>query len=52
LEWSREDHYLFPPEFRAVVRQLVRGHHSAASTLNMLPMDMLEQVVRELAKRV
>jgi hypothetical protein len=43
--WSREEHHLFPAEFRAVVRQLVRGHYSATSILNTVPMDVLELVV-------
>jgi hypothetical protein len=49
LHWSREEHHLFPAEFRAVVRQLVRGHYSAVSILNTLSMDVLELVIRELA---
>jgi hypothetical protein len=48
--WSRDDHHLFPVEFRAVVRQLVRGHYSAASILNTLPMDVLELVFTHLAR--
>jgi hypothetical protein len=48
-EWSREAHHLFPAEFRAVVRQLVRGHYSAASVLSTLPMDVLELVFAQLA---
>jgi hypothetical protein len=47
--WSREEHHLFPAEFRAVVRQLVRCHYSAASVLNTLPMDVLELVFTHLA---
>jgi hypothetical protein len=47
--WSREQHSLWPAEFQAVVRQLVRGHYSEASVLNMLPMDVLELVIRRLA---
>jgi hypothetical protein len=31
------------------VWQLVRGHYSAASVLNMLPMDVLELVIAYLA---
>jgi hypothetical protein len=50
LVWSREEHHLFPAEFRAVVRQLVRGHYSAASILNTLPMDVLELVIAHLAR--
>jgi hypothetical protein len=46
LHWSREEHHLFPAEFRAAVRQLVRGHYSATSILNSLPMDVLELVFR------
>jgi hypothetical protein len=49
-EWSREEHHLFPAEFRAVVRQLVRGHYSAASMLSTLPMDVLELVIAHLAR--
>jgi hypothetical protein len=49
LHWSREEHHLFPAEFRAAVRQLVRGQHSAASVLNTLPMDVLELVIAHLA---
>jgi hypothetical protein len=48
--WSREEHHLFPAEFRAVVRQLVRGHYSTASILNTLPMDVLELVIGHLAR--
>jgi hypothetical protein len=48
--WSREEHHLFPAGFRAVVRQLVRGHYSAASILNTLPMDVLELVIAHLAR--
>jgi hypothetical protein len=48
--WSREEHHMFPAEFRAVVRQLVRGHYSAASVLNTLPMDVLELVIAHLAR--
>jgi hypothetical protein len=47
--WSREEHHLFPAEFRAVVWQLVRGHYSAASVLNTVPMDVLELVIAHLA---
>jgi hypothetical protein len=50
LHWSREEHHLFPVAFRAVVRQLVRGHYSAASVLNTLPMDVLEVVITHLAR--
>jgi hypothetical protein len=50
LPWSREEHHLFPAEFRAMVRQLVRGHYSAASVLNTLPMDVLELVIAHLAR--
>jgi hypothetical protein len=49
--WSREEHHLFPAEFRAVVQQMVRGHYSAASILSTLPMDVLELVIVELARR-
>jgi hypothetical protein len=49
-QWSREEHHLFPAEFRAVVQQLVRGHYSAASVLNTLPMDVLELVIAHLAR--
>jgi hypothetical protein len=48
--WSREEHHLFPAEFRAVVRLLVRGHYSADSILNALPMDVLELVIAHLAR--
>jgi hypothetical protein len=48
--WSREEHHVFPAEFRAVVWQLVRGHYSAASLLNTLPMDVLELVIAHLAR--
>jgi hypothetical protein len=48
--WSRENHHLFPAEFRAVVRHLVRGQHSSASILNTLPMDVLELVMAHLAR--
>jgi hypothetical protein len=48
--WSREEHHLFPAEFRAVVRQLVRGQHSPSSILNTLPMDLLELVFAHLAR--
>jgi hypothetical protein len=41
---------LFPAEFRAVVRQLVRGQHSPVSVLNTLPMDVLELVIIHLAR--
>jgi hypothetical protein len=47
--WSREEHHLFPAEFRAVVRQLVRGHYSATSVLSTLPMDVLELVIAHFA---
>jgi WD40 repeat protein len=50
LHWSREEHHLFPAKFRAVVRQLVRGHYSIASMLNTLPMDVLELVIAHLAR--
>jgi hypothetical protein len=50
LLWSREEHHLFPVVFRAVVWQLVRGHSSAASILNTLPMDVLELVIAHLAR--
>jgi hypothetical protein len=50
LVWSREEHHLFPPEFRAVVWQLVRGHYCAASVLNTLPMDVLELLIAHLAR--
>jgi hypothetical protein len=43
--WSREEHHLFPAEFRAVVWQLVRGHYSTSSVLNTLPVDVLELVI-------
>jgi hypothetical protein len=48
--WSREEHHLFPAEFRVVVRQLVRGHYSAASILSTLPIDVLELVIAHLAR--
>jgi hypothetical protein len=48
--WSREEHHLFPADFRAAVWQLVRGHYSAASVLNTLPMDVLELVIAHLAR--
>jgi hypothetical protein len=48
--WSREEHHLFPAEFRAVVWQLVRGHYSEASILNTLPMDVLELVIAHMAR--
>jgi hypothetical protein len=48
--WSRDEHHLFPAEFRAVVWQLVRGQHSAVSVLNTLPMDVLELVITHLAR--
>jgi WD40 repeat protein len=48
--WSREEHHLFPAEFRAAVRQLVRGHYSTRSMLNTLPMDVLELVIGHLAR--
>jgi hypothetical protein len=47
--WSREEHSRFSVEFRAAVRQLVRGHYSAASLLHTLPMDVLELVIQALA---
>jgi hypothetical protein len=50
IHWSREEHHLFPAEFRAVVWELVRGHYSAASVLNTLPMDVLELVIAHLAR--
>jgi WD40 repeat protein len=50
LQWSREEHHLFPAEFRAAVWQLLRGHYSAASLLNTLPMDVLELVIAHLAR--
>jgi hypothetical protein len=49
-QWSREEHHLFPAEFRAVVWQLVRGQYSAASVLSTLPMDVLELVIAHLAR--
>jgi hypothetical protein len=49
-EWSREEHHLFPAEFRAVVWQLVRGHYSASCILHTLPMDVLELVIAHLAR--
>jgi hypothetical protein len=49
LHWSREEHHLFPAEFRAVVWQLVRGQHSPTSILHTLPMDVLELVIAHLA---
>jgi hypothetical protein len=48
--WSREEHHLFPAEFRAAVWQLVRGHYSAASMVSTLPMDVLELVIAHLAR--
>jgi hypothetical protein len=50
LHWSREEHHLFPAEFRAAVRQLVRGHYSTSSVLNTLPMDVVELVIAHLAR--
>jgi hypothetical protein len=50
LHWSREKHYLFPAEFRAAVRQLVRGRYITASILNTLPMDVLELMIAHLAR--
>jgi WD40 repeat protein len=50
LHWSFEEHHLFPVEFRAAVRQLVRGHHSVASLLSVLPRDVLELVFVHLAR--
>jgi hypothetical protein len=50
LQWSREEHASFPAEFRAVVRQLVRGQHSSRSVLSTLPMDSLELVIARLAR--
>jgi hypothetical protein len=50
VEWSREEHQLFPVEFRAAVRQLVRGHYSETSVLSTLPMDVLELVIVHLAR--
>jgi hypothetical protein len=47
--WSREEHSLFPVEFRAAVWELVRGHYSTTSILNTLPMDVLELVIAHLA---
>jgi WD40 repeat protein len=47
--WSREGDHLFPAEFRAAVRQLIRGQHSPTSILHLLPMDVLEVVIRHLA---
>jgi hypothetical protein len=49
-QWSRQEHHLFPAEFRAAVRQLVRGHYSADSILNTLPMDVLELVIAHVAR--
>jgi hypothetical protein len=48
--WSREEHHLFPVEFRVVARLLVRGHYSAASILHTVPMDVLELVITHLAR--
>jgi hypothetical protein len=50
VEWSREEHHLFPADFRSAVRQLVRGHYCQASVLNTLPMDVLELVIAHLAR--
>jgi WD40 repeat protein len=50
IHWSREEHHMFPVEFRALVWQLVRGHYSAASILCMLPMDVMELVIAHLAR--
>jgi WD40 repeat protein len=50
IHWSREEHHLFPVEFRVAVRQVVCGQHAPASILNTLPMDVLELVIRELAR--
>jgi hypothetical protein len=50
IHWSREEHHLFPVEFRALVRQLVRGHYSTTSILNTLPMEVLELVIAHLAR--
>jgi hypothetical protein len=52
LHWSREEHHLFPAEFRAVVWQLVRGHYSADSILNTLPTEVLELVIAHLARNL
>jgi hypothetical protein len=52
LHWSREEHHLFPAEFRAVVQQLVRGHYSVTSILNTLPMDVLEILFQYLAAAI
>jgi hypothetical protein len=41
---------MFPTEFRAVVRQLVRGHYSASCILHKLPVDVLELVIAHLAR--
>jgi hypothetical protein len=43
-------HHRFPVEFRAVVRQLVRGCYNTASVLNTLPVDVLELVITHLAR--
>jgi hypothetical protein len=50
LQWSREEHHLFPAEFRVVVQQLMRGHYSVMSILHTLPMDVLELVIAHLAR--
>jgi hypothetical protein len=50
LQWSRDEHHRFPVGFRAAVWQLVRGQHSAASVLHLLPMDVLELVIANLAR--
>jgi hypothetical protein len=52
LEWLRDRHSQFPPEFRAVVRQLVRGHYSETSVLSTVPMDVLELVIVHLGFNV
>jgi hypothetical protein len=49
VNWSRESHSLWPVEFRAVVRQLVRGLYSMGSVLSMLPIDVLELVIQTAA---
>jgi hypothetical protein len=50
LQWSREEHHVFPAEFRAVVWLLVRGHYSADCILNALPLDVLELVIAHLGR--
>jgi hypothetical protein len=50
LHWSREEHHLFPVEFRAAVWLVLRGQHSPTCILHALPMDVLELVIAHLAR--